>query len=217
MSIPDWCNPQAVPSKETCQQVRVSSLCERGWQPLLILGYLRDHLARHFHDASQVEADDLRQHLWRDHERTGILIESVYKWVDGLTERRPALLIAQNAHRSIRLVLGDLAGRTGNGDEEYTELWVGSHTVFCLHEKGAAASMLANEVRQELGQFAPKIRRYLGLHRFAVTEVGAVSEVEEAKHHFAVPITIGWAFQQNWVIRCEALPMRRFSVEFILD
>jgi hypothetical protein len=60
------------------------------------------------------------------------------------------------------------------------------------------------------------ILKVLGLKKFQVTQVGAISELEEAKENFAVPVTIGWAYEENWRLEPEALRLSRIQFEFNL-
>jgi hypothetical protein len=205
------------PPKDSCEQLRISSLCEKGWQPLLLTGMLRDMLARHFAEATNIESDDLRRYIWQDSVETGILIESVHRWRGDLVEKRPAILIKRNSMRNRRFAIADLSGLTGQGFDVHTNLWVGSHTLFCIHGTGASVEILATEVQRTLNGFAPVIRQYLGLHKFAVMEVGAISEVEESSENFIVPVTVAWVYEETWELRLQSLPIRRIPLSIILD
>jgi hypothetical protein len=218
MSSENWCQSTPPPddSDAVCLSVRVSSLCERGWRPLLMTGFLRDMLTRHFSSEGQIEYEDLRRYIWQPNQASGILIETVYRYVPEETEKRPAVLIARNDMTSNRIMLGDLSGQTGQGDGEYTITWIGSHTLFCIHSTGAGSEILSSEVARELAEFAPVIREDLGLLKFQVLEVGAISALEEARQNFVVPVTIGWAYTENWVLKADALPLRRVPVSIIL-
>lgn len=220
MSQADWCQPNIpVPPKGEYQnpRLRISALCEMGWQPLLIGGLLIDQLRRHFGDAGTIESNDLRRYVWQDSEKTGILIESVYRWRGDVVELRPAVLVGRNAYQNQRLSIADLSGiDERRGTQEHTVMWIGSHTLFCIHGTGAGVDILATEVQRELTQFSPAIRQYLGLAKFQVTEVGAISEVEESTENFVVPVTVGWAYQENWTLRYESLALRRFPLSVLL-
>lgn len=61
------------------------------------------------------------------------------------------------------------------------------------------------------------MRDHLGLLQFAVTEVGAIAEVEEATENFVVPITVGWAYQETWELQVESLPIKRIPLSIILE
>ena len=65
--------------------------------------------------------------------------------------------------------------------------------------------------------FGPVIQRTLRLHRFSVTEVGAIAELEEATENFVVPVTVGYAYEQNWLIRQQAPTLRSVSLSTLLD
>jgi len=174
-------------------------------------------MVRHFAEPLRLKSDDLRRYVWREDERTGILIESVYRWRGALVQKRPALLIKRNAYRSQRHSISDLAGRDEKGNESFSVLWIGSHTVFCIHGTGASTDILTTEVQKHLTQNAPAVREYLGLRKFVVTEVGAISEVEESTENYVSPITIGWAYEEHWKLQVEALPIRRIPLSFLVD
>ena len=218
----DWCsasqptsNPQA--EAKTTQQERgitMSALCAYGWSPLLVTGLCIDLLRQHF--TGQVAEDDLRHLVWRKDERTGILIEHIHRWRGTLVEKRPAVIVKRNAYQNMRIAIGDQAGVTEEGFREFTTVWVGSHTFFCLHGNGASVELLATEVQRELSQRAYTLVQELGLLRWAVTEVGEIAEIEEAKENFVVPVTVGWAYQDTWRVQEESLKLRKVSFNVLL-
>ena len=184
---------------------------------LILTGFFRDILVRHFTRREGIEDLDLRHLIWRADERTNILIESIWRWRPQLTEKRPAILIKRNTCRNVQKGLDNFAGVTREGNEEFTTFWVGSHTLFCLAETGAIAEILSTEVQRELTQFGPLIRNSLDLKKFDVQEVGAIGELEEATENCVVPVTVGWAYEESWQIVKQALPIRRISFSFLLD
>lgn len=216
----DWCTPTPVlepqePPPEL-QPNKPSALCSLGWRVIFITGLLRDLLIRQFSTPLNVEEPDLRHLVWREDERTRILIESIHRWRGELVEKRPALILKRNAYQNLRWGIADRVGTDERGQEIYCTGWVGSHTVFCIHGSGAGVDILATEVQRMLTQFAPAVVRNLGLLRWAVTEVGEIQEVEEARESFVVPITIGWAYQENWILELESMKLRRLSLSTLL-
>jgi hypothetical protein len=183
----------------------------------MITGLLRDLLIRHFADPLNIEEGDLRQLVWREGERTGILIESLWRWRGDLVEKRPAIIIKGNARQNLRLLWGDKAGTTEQGDALHQTFWVGSHTLFCIHGSGASVDILATEVQREITQFHPAIVEYLGLYNWQVTEVGVIQEVEEARESFVIPVTVGWAYGEMWKLRGESLKLRKIPLSVLLD
>lgn len=224
MSAPaDWCPvPPASPNlppvgRSGLAPIEASSLCARGWRPLMITGLLRDLLARHFSEPLDIEEPDLRHLIWREGTTTGILVESIHRFRPELVNKRPAVIIKRNAMQNLRLGIGDSTGATGQGVPTFKTYWVGSHTLFCLHESGASVEILATEVQRELTQFAPLVSEYLGLPRWQVTEVGEISEVEEARETLAVPVTVGWAYEETWALHKQSLKLRKITLSALLD
>lgn len=219
----NWCSTSApAPGPESGRDGRLrpvspSSLCSYGWRPLLLTGLLRDLLTRHFAEPGEIEEPDLRNFIWQPGDRTGILIESIHRWRGTLVEKRPAVIIKRNGQRNLRLLLGDRAAATPQGFWRYQTFWVGSHTLFCLHGSGAGAEILATEVQRQLTQFGPVLVSDLGLYRWQVTELGAVSEVEEAREGFLTPVTVAWAYAESWEIQPESRKLRAVTLRHLLD
>jgi hypothetical protein len=187
-----------------------------GLQPLMITGFFRDLLTRHF-QSENIQSRDLANYIWRDDMTTGILIESIHRWRGDLAEKRPAILIKRNQYSNTRMTIGDQAGTDAQGNRQYVTWWTGSHTLFCIHASGASAEVLATEVQREITQFAPVILQTLGLFRLVVTDVGAISEIEEAKESFVIPVNVTWAYQEFWTIKQEALRLRSVGLSTLLD
>ena len=223
MSTPeDWCETTTPSSKDPAHTqspyFNVDSLCENGWQPLLLTGLFRDMFIRHFSAEDSIRANDLKQFIWKEDASSGIVIESVYRWRGDLVEKRPAILVKRNAYRQSRLGINDAVMGAGTSGSLYknergaihlhTVNWVGSHTIFCIHGTGASCEILASEVVDELTMFAPPIRQQLLLMDFQVTEVGAISELEEASENYVIPVTVGWVYNKTWELFEESLPLR---------
>jgi len=217
----NWCStpdpPPPPPSGRDAVPPAPSALCAMGWRQIMITGLLRDLLARHFAEPLQVEEGDLRHLVWREDQRTGILVESIYRWRGDLVGKRPAVVIKPNGRQNVRLGIQDAAGSDLPGARLYQTFWVGSHTLFCIHGSGAAADILATEVQRELAQFHPVITDHLGLYSWQVTEVGPVAELEEAEESFVVPVTVAWTFSEMWKVTPETAKLRRVTLDVLLD
>jgi len=214
-----WCSDPvaASPSQDRRQLVQdngaCSSLDHTRWRPLLVTGVMRHLLIHHFSDASKIEEPDLRKHVWKDNTDTGILIESAHRFRPDLVEKRPAVLVKRNGYRNLRYAIADRVATDEQGFENYGTLWVGSHSLFCIHGSGASTELLTSEVQRELTQFSPVITQELGFHKFQVTEVGSISELEEATENFVVPITVGWAYEETWRVEPEAMPLSAIRLD----
>ena len=193
-----------------------SSLCHFGWGPLLLTGLFRDWLTRHF-IPQNIEASDLRKLIWQEAASSGIMVESVWRWRPDMAEKRPAVLIKRNAFKNLRFSIGDQVSTDAQANDHYQTMWVGSHTLFCLHMGGASCEMLATEVQREFTEQGPRIVRALGLHRFQVTDVGPISAVEEATQNYVVPVTVGWAYNEKWKLSADALPLKGIDLTTLLQ
>jgi hypothetical protein len=65
--------------------------------------------------------------------------------------------------------------------------------------------------------FGPVFRKYFKLLAFDVLEVGAMGRIKEATNRYAVPITIGYGFDDTWIIREHAPPLRNISLKAIFE
>ena len=220
-NLEDWCpdpapNPSLPETKQLAGAQLASLLCSKGMRPLLLTGILRDLLIRHF-TAEHIEEADLRQLIWQPGETTGILVESGLRFRPELAEKRPAVIIKRNGYQNLRLAIGDQNQADQRGFEHFSTFWVGSHTLFCLHPQPAGVELLATEVQRELTQFGPALLKHLGLLRWQVQEVGPVAVLEESRGHFLVPVTLGWAYQEHWMLEQHSLPVRGFSLSILSE
>lgn len=202
-----------------------SNLCSLGMAPYLLNGVLVDLMRRHFVDTETtvqpyIEHPDLRQLLWRGQDTTSILIEALLKWEPQTTGLRPAIIVGRNDYQNFKVGIGNrLLGNSQDKQafEHYSTFWVGSHTLFCLGGDGAQADLLANEVQRELTQFARPIALTLGLHRFAPFRLGKPILLEESNQHVAVPVTVGVAYEEKWMLRVDALPLKAISLSALIS
>lgn len=228
MSTAEWCpTPGSPPNKDACgtqSTVNVNYLCENGWQPLLITGFLRGVLTRQWSSPQNIISPEMKQYVWSEGQTTGILIESVHRYKPDRVGQRPSIMIKRNSYRNIQtgfngeIFGGGLAAyETEKGAiSRHTTLFVGSHTLFCIHGTGASTEILAEEVKAHLVACLLPIRRNLGLRQFSVTEVGAIQELEESSENYVIPITVGWGYEHTWQLRLESLPLQSMSITGLL-
>lgn len=201
--------------------IKLSSFCQMVGERHTMTGLFCDLLRRHFATENNIAPADLRNLIWQKTDETDILIEPAYKWRPELTQKRPGVLIKPNAMANKKIGLANLrqlpfVDRVGN--KRFLTYWLGSHTIFCIASNGTKVELLANEVRAELSQFSEVIRSMLDLKQFGVIEVGAISILEEAQQNLVVPVTVGYAIEERWVVREQAPRLNRISLTaFIQD
>ena len=228
MTTDNWCpNPGDAPELDPCEPkglVSTSSLCEHGWQPLLLTGFLRDTLARQWSDPQNILAPELKQFIWSEDDTSGILIESVTRFRADSLEKRPAIMIKRNSYRPLSLGIGNKIHGVGENayatqkgaHTRYLLQFIGTHTLFCIGGSGASTEILATEVLNNFVEFAIPLQRHLNLKTFTVSEVGALHKLDEAKENFVVPITLSWCYEHTWELRHESLPLQSISLTSIL-
>jgi hypothetical protein len=198
----------------------VSNLCSLLPRAQILTGVFRDILTRYFVSGAYIEDPQLKDMLWKEGQDTGILIESIHRWRPEVTEKRPAIIVKRNAYQNERKGIGDR--RQGppvdsEGFAHYTTFWTGSHTLFCIGGSGAQAELLGSAVQRHLTQFTPVIAEALDLKRMQVLQVGAVAELEEGQENFVVPVTVGYTYEERWVIRPQVPLLSHIVLNLILD
>lgn len=198
---------------------KVSSLCSYGMRPHVMTGFLRQLLIGHFSDPQNIEDGRVRKHLensgvWRPSENSltpsGILIESITRWLPSIADTRPGILIKRNGWRWSSRVIGDkVVENLYTGETGYFGFWEGSHTLFCLAQNGAEAEFISTEVVKFLILFSPVIREQMDLFKFFVSEVSGVGEVQEVIRGYAVPVTVTYTAQENWSLQPYAPRLKR--------
>jgi len=228
MSTTEWCpTPGEAPQKDECQPqgtIHIDYLCEYGWQPLLITGFLRDFLVRQWGNADNILSPEMKQYVWSGKSDSAILIESVHRYRSDVVGKRPAIMIKRNAFRNMQTgFIGQIFGGGAAAYENekgaisrHTTLFIGSHTLFCIHGTGASTEILASEVVGQLIAAMYPVRKRLKLRQFSVTEVGAIHKLEESSENYVIPITVGWCFEHVWQLKLESLPLQQVSLTGLL-
>lgn len=188
-----------------------------GMQRSMLTGIIISQLRQHFSVLENVDprlaGSDIPP-LYNPDIGSGVLIESIYRWFEAMVEKRPAIIVKPNAETVVRYAMQDKIRQTVEGNTHYGNIWVGSHTVFCLHKSGLAADNLSVEVKRELAQFAPAMVEEFGLFKFQCTEVGSVSKIEESNEGFVVPVTVGWAYHMGWILSRESHKLTHIDFRF---
>ncbi len=195
----------------------ISALCSLGPRPHIVTGFLRQWLIAHFSKETQIAAPELRGKLWSQvRTETGIEIESITRWKPATTEFRPAVIIARNDWKVLRLGIDDrMMGSTwdNRGVDHFASYLEGSHTLFCISSEGTEAEILGGEVYKEFMHFGSKVREELDLKRFVVVGAGKLFELEEARGNYAVPVTVAYGLEESW----QLIPHAPFLKKIVLS
>lgn len=177
-------------------------------------------LQQHFSQNANIEDEKLKKTMWAaDISKSGILIESVFRWRPDLTAQRPAILIKRGGWKVLRLGIDDrkMGGMTESGNREYLVAFQGAHYLYCMGTSPAEAEAVATEVLRELVQFGPLFRKTFRFLKFQVVEVGEISLVEEAKQNFVVPITIAYVADDAWEIAPRVPVLKHIRLSWFLS
>ena len=221
---------------------QVSSICTTRHPANIMTGVILRLLQEHFANADNLEynglnefADQaglivkrqLQEYIWdADTTRTQIQIQPVWLWNTEDIQRRPALYVKRNRLTPQRIAIDDGGMHVKSVKDEsgrvvrvegryYTQMVMGSHTVFVVAQSGAEAELLGQEVFNHLMMFGPAIRSDMKLHRFQVVENGEVSLLEEFNDNFVVPIVASYAFFWAWRIQEVAPWLKSLAVDVV--
>lgn len=179
-------------------------LCDAGYRPLRLTDIMQIWLQQHFSKASNIVQVGIKDRIWTDSDDSKIQIYPVSDWRPRETEKRPALIIKRNELKFVRYGIDNRymgSGFVASGQKNtYAAGLQGSHTVFCMAGEGGEAEQLGAEVAQELMKFAPVVRVWLNMLRVELVGMGELSILEEATENFAVPVSIAYAFMEQWAL-----------------
>jgi len=190
----------------------------------MLTGVIRQILAQHFADPNQITNDHLRAFLerhgvWSPGLDSGIYIESLDRWRPELTEARPAIVIKEGDWTWRRVGIGDFAGvDVRSGQEFYSGLWNGTHTIFAIGNEGAETKILSVEVAKLLTYYGPTITDQMSLDRWMVVKLGALNSLKESTENYIVPIDVAYVAAESWSLQVDAPRLKRivFGVEELL-
>ncbi len=178
-------------------------------------GALRQVLIQHFSDVRNILNATLRTRLtregvWSEGTNTGIVIESLHRWLPELTEARPGLILKEGIWQWQRMGIGDQTGEDfRSGRRYFGGYWNGSHTIFALAKEGAEAQVLAVEAMKCLMWFEEEIAVQLELQRFMPVSIGEVAALKESREHYVVPIVVAYSVPEFWYIQPDAPRLKR--------
>jgi len=180
-------------------------------------GIFRELLIQHFEAAVNIEHEELTERLFSEiASENKILIEEFTTWTPQETQRRLAVIIKRNKWQcQKRGTFDNTSGTTVEGFREHTKIWKGSHTFFAIANEGAEAAILAAEVYRYFNHFGPAFRHYFNLLMFELVDVGPPGRIEEWDEHWGIPITVGYGWADNWILKPDSPVISTISVSNI--
>lgn len=199
----------------------VSSLCSYGTRPHAMTGFIRQMLMEHFAAATNIDDPIIRRRLqeigaWKPSENgeneSGIIIESITKWLPNTASQRPALVVKRGAWQWERVLPGDSDGDDYvQGHRFYYGFWSGSHTVFVVGQAGAEVELLATEVYRFMLRYASEFVEMMNLHRFVPVGMDALHQLKEVADHYVVPVTVAYRAEEAWQLEPHAPRLKRMK------
>lgn len=195
------------------RRFKQSNFCNLGPRPQIMTGLFCSLLQSHFSSADNIESAIYRERIFRngpDEDGSGhLLIDDATVWTPGRTSKRPGIIIKRNAwQHQKRFTLDSSDTIDVDGNIQYTKLWNGSHTIFCIGREGAETEILAAETYRFLMHFGMVFRQYFGLLSFEILEVGALASLEDEPDNMTVPITVGYSWAETWLVQENVATLR---------
>lgn len=156
-------------------------------------------LRYHFAAAARIEHPDLVNRVWTtDRERAPILITSLAEFAPNESNKRPALLI-DRFDQELDLSKRPIGGQhMGQRPDNYWQLMMGQHVVYCVGAREGEAETLAWEVWRDLTRFAKIAARALCLLRFQPVKIGRRTQLPEFDQTYAVPVICMYGYEEMW-------------------
>lgn len=192
----------------------LSVYCSSMPKPLLVTGLLIQWLRLHFSNPGNLENPLLVDQIWdQEVSKTGIVIDSVYRWNPALTEKRPGIFVKRGPWKFLTVGIDNRHMPVANQPcriDTHTVIMQGSHTIFCIGGEAAEAEILATETYRELMSFGPAARKTFNFLRFVISDLGDINILEEATENFVIPIVISYGIQEKWQICPPAYQQQNF-------
>ena len=191
-----------------------SSLETTGLGGYYMTGIFISLLRYFFGEAGQILYPELRDRIWKpDIKDTRILIESVSFWKPQDLQRRPALMVKRGQQNLLKKTIGEGQVQSILSTlDTFQEFWEGSHTVFALGRSEGEAELLADEVGLAISQFSPKLRPDFKLLRLRLLQYGDVSQLEEDRQYYVVPLTFSYGYVRFWTLQSESPAMKTLQL-----
>lgn len=196
----------------------LSSICTTGLLPHIMTGCLLQIVRHHFSDADNIVQESLRSRVWSPATAdSNILIDVSYDWSPENVQQRPAVLLRRGQLKTSKVSIGNVfhgaPDLDGYAEDKMMVAFQGSTVLFCVANTGTEAEQLGAEVAYELMEFSQIIRQQLGLMSFDLFDIGQVSHLQESSTHFAVPVSVAYAYSHGWTV----LRQRPIWMTFALD
>jgi hypothetical protein len=198
------------------------TICQAGPNFLRLTGFFSSFLRTYFANGDNFALPSWRGRVWTsDLKTTNLVIDDATLYNPKQVEHRPSLLVRRNSFSSVSLGIdsGRAMGAVSlTGERHYTNIWKGSHTVFCLARLPGETEQLAFETWFALNSYAPAIRLIFGLVACAVAEIGPLGILKEsAGQQWVVPITIAYAVQENWTLKPQSPPATQTGMDVTIE
>lgn len=182
-----------------------SSVCSTGLLPHILTGTLLQIMQHHFSEPSNIVQEKLKSYVWTPEAQVSrILIEAGYNWSPENIQQRPAVVVKRGQLKTTKMSMGNIfhgaPDLDGYDEEKMIVAFQGSHSLFCVGRTGTEAEELGAEVAYELLEFSQIIRKQFNFMLFELFEIGQVCRLQESNDHFAVPVTVTYAYSHGWTV-----------------
>jgi len=126
-----------------------------------------------------------------------VAVEDAYAFNPQVVGQRPAVFVRANEWTFPRLSIGE-KNHSVVGEEVYTTVVDGSHTLIILNKTPAATELLAREVVSYVKHFGQTLVGDHHIGRWDVKNISPLAELEEQSENFVITINIEYTLTYSW-------------------
>jgi len=168
--------------------------------PLVVTGIILTALKKHF-----MLEDDLRYS--EDNVDTKITIEPSFRWTPEACQNRPGVYVKRNAVSigNPRAGMDDLYSYDNLLSERTYAFFMDiPFTIYCISKNPGITETIAYTCFEALTVLGPVIKKDFEFNKFIVNQIGAISQIEENKELYLIPLNLDILLNETWTLRQDA-------------
>lgn len=206
---------------------RVKLIAQLRKTPLVLYGIFLE-LARQFYSDSNNIPIDVNAVWNSDPAKSGIWIDTEYRWEDENPEFRPAIYVKLGDIKYDSLTGrhdGELGMDLEQGEYHFSRNGTGTVSWVHIGRKKGEAVILAGATLDYIDAFSKVIRDDFCFQTFELVGLSPMALDKESKERYRSVITASFSFQDTWALKLESQKLKRlvinagqgFTVDGILD
>lgn len=173
-------------------------LCDHPITNVDITAVLKLILTSYFSSSENIVHPQLKNRIYTDDTRTGIIIESSGAFLPTEAEKRPALLIRRETWKVDQSIYGGY--EQGSDPERFSRIIQGAHSIICIGKTPGEAEILGDEVFRLFCHVTPALLKYSCLETFRTLELSPIKPLQESRIHYHSVVSLFYRFIDSWTI-----------------